>query len=234
MVHNFIDVRMPKAIGDIRTLLDTNRIFIDRVEGIGTISKEEATAWSLTGPLARASGVTRDLRMDDPFLCFEDNWDGQGSEPVKFDVPIATTGDCLARYHVRLEEIKQSCHIIRQLIDTIPGGPLNVLPSGGIHMPPKDQVYNSIQGTIQQFELVMPNRGWESPIGECYSAIEGPNGEYGFYIVSDGGPCAWRVAPRPCSFINFQTFAKMLEGHQLADLVAILGSLNIIAAELDR
>ncbi len=234
MVHNFIDVRMPKSIGDIETLLNTNRIFIDRVEGIGTVTKEEATAWSLTGPLARASGVTRDLRKDDPFLCFEDNWDGQGAEPVEFSVPIATTGDCLARYHVRLEEIKQSCHIIRQLIDNIPGGPLNVLPSGGIHMPPKDQVYNSIQGTIQQFELVMPNRGWESPVGECYGAIEGPNGEYGFFVVSDGGPCAWRVAPRPCSFINFQTFAKMLEGHQLADLVAILGSLNIIAAELDR
>jgi NADH-quinone oxidoreductase subunit D len=234
MVHNFIDVRMPKAIGDIETLLNTNRIFIDRVEGVGTISKEDATAWSLTGPLARASGVTRDLRKDEPFLCFEDNWDGQGAKAVDFDVPIATTGDCLARYHVRLEEIKQSCHIIRQLIDDIPDGPLDVLPSAGIKMPSKDEVYNSIQGTIQQFELVMPNRSFESPVGECYAAIEGPNGEYGFFIVSDGGPNSYRVAPRPCSFINFQTFAKMFEGHQLADLVAVLGSLNIIAAELDR
>jgi len=234
MVKNFINVRMPKAIGDVETLLNTNRIFIDRVEGIGTISKEDAIAWSLAGPLARASGVTRDIRKDEPYLCFADNWDGQGAKAVEFDVPIATTGDCLARYHVRLEEIKQSCHIIRQLIDSIPGGPVDVLPSGGIQMPPKDQVHNSIQGTIQQFELVMPNRGWESPIGESYGAIEGPNGEYGFFIVSDGGPCAWRATPRPCSFINFQTFAKMFEGHQLADLVAILGSLNIIAAELDR
>ena len=234
MVHNFIDIRMPKAVGDIETLLNTNRIFIDRVEGIGTISKEEATAWSLSGPLARASGVTRDLRKDDPFLCFEDNWDRQGATPVEFEVPIATTGDCFARYHVRLEEMKQSCHIIRQLIDNIPSGSVNVLPGGGLQLPPKEQVYNSIEGTIQQFELVMPNRGWESPVGECYGAIEGPNGEYGFFIVSDGGPCAWRATPRPCSFINFQTFAKMFEGHQLADLVAILGSLNIIAAELDR
>ena len=234
MVKNFINVRMPKAIGDVETLLNTNRIFIDRVEGIGTISKEDAIAWSLAGPLARASGVARDIRKDEPYLCFADNWDGQGAKAVEFDVPIATTGDCLARYHVRLEEIKQSCHIIRQLIDSIPGGSVDVLPSGGIQMPPKDQVHNSIQGTIQQFELVMPNRGWESPIGESYGAIEGPNGEYGFFIVSDGGPCAWRATPRPCSFINFQTFAKMFEGHQLADLVAILGSLNIIAAELDR
>ena len=234
LVHQFIDERMPKAVGDIESLLNTNRIFIDRVQDIGTLTKEEVTAWSLTGPLARASGVTRDLRKDDPYLCYADNWDGQGAQPVEFQVPIATTGDCLARYIVRLEEMKQSCHIIRQLIDDIPGGPVDALPGSGIIMPPLSEVYGSIEGTIQQFELVMPNRGWESPVGECYGAIEGPNGEYGFYIVADGGPCAWRAATRPCSFINFQTFAKMIEGHQLADLVAILGSLNIIAAELDR
>ena len=234
LVHQFIDERMPKAVGDIESLLNTNRIFIDRVQDIGTLTKEEVTAWSLTGPLARASGVTRDLRKDDPYLCYADNWDGQGAQPVEFQVPIATTGDCLARYIVRLEEMKQSCHIIRQLIDDIPGGPVDALPGGGLIMPPLSEVYGSIEGTIQQFELVMPNRGWESPVGECCGAIEGPNGEYGFYIVADGGPCAWRASTRPCSFINFQTFAKMIEGHQLADLVAVLGSLNIIAAELDR
>ena len=234
MVHNFTDVRMPKSIGDIESLLNTNRIFVDRVQGIGTISKEEATAWSLTGPLARASGVTRDLRKDDPYLCFEDNWDGQGAQSVDFKVPIATTGDCLARYYVRLEEIRQSCHIISQLIDDIPGGPVNASPSGNISMPDKDAIYTSIEGTIQQFEMVMPNCGFESPVGECYGAIEGANGEMGFFIVSAGGVHPWRVATRPGSFINFQSFPKMFEGHQLADLVAVLGSLNIIAAELDR
>ena len=234
MVHSFTDVRMPKAIGDIESLLNTNRIFIDRVQGIGAISKEDATAWSLTGPLARASGVERDLRKDEPYLCFADNWDGQGASPVEFDVPIATTGDCLARYHVRLEEIKQACKIISQLIDDIPGGSVDALPSSGIQIPSKEQIYNSIEGTIQQFEIFMPNRGWESPIGESYGAIEGPNGEYGFFVVADGGPYSWRAATRPCSFLNFQTFPKMFEGHQLADLVAVLGSLNIIAAELDR
>ena len=234
MVHNFIDERMPKSIGDIETLLNTNRIFVDRVEGIGTITKEEATGWSLTGPLARASGVTRDLRRDEPYLCYEDNWDDQGAKAVEFKVPMATTGDCLARYHVRLEEIKQSCNIINQLIDDIPGGPLNVTAGSGIKMPEKDAVYNTIEGTIQQFEMIMPNCGFESPVGESYSAIEGANGEMGFFIVSAGSDKPWRVAPRPCSFINFQVFAKMFEGHQLADLVAILGSLNIIAAELDR
>ena len=153
---------------------------------------------------------------------------------MEFQVPIATTGDCLARYIVRLEEMKQSCEIIRQLIDDIPEGSVDAYPGSGVIMPPLSEVYSSIEGTIQQFEIVMPNRGWESPVGECYGAIEGPNGEYGFYIVADGGPCAWRASTRPCSFINFQTFAKMIEGHQLADLVAVLGSLNIIAAELDR
>jgi len=234
MVRRFIDERMPKAVGDIESLLNTNRIFIDRVQDIGILTKEEVTAWSLTGPLARASGVTRDLRKDDPYLCFADNWDGQGAKPVEFQVPIATTGDCLARYIVRLEEMRQSCVIISQLIDNIPGGSVDAFPGSGIIMPPLSEVYSSIEGTIQQFEIVMPNRGWESPIGECYGAIEGPNGEYGFYIVADGGPCAWRASTRPCSFINFQTFAKMIEGHQLADVVAVLGSLNIIAAELDR
>jgi NADH-quinone oxidoreductase subunit D len=184
--------------------------------------------------LARASGVKRDLRKDDPYLCFVDNWDGQGAKAVDFKVPIATTGDCLARYHVRLEEIRQSCDIISQLIDNIPSGPVNASPSGNINMPDKKDVYNSIEGTIQLFEMVMPNCGFDSPVGESYSAIEGANGEMGFFIVSAGGVHPWRVAPRPCSFINFQVFAKMFEGHQLADLVAILGSLNIIAAELDR
>jgi NADH-quinone oxidoreductase subunit D len=234
MVRNFIDVRMPKAIGDIETLLNRNRIFIDRVQDVGTISKEDAIAWSLSGPLARASGVRRDLRKDEPYLCYADNWDGQGAEPVEFDVPIATTGDCHCRYLVRLEEIKQSCRIINQLIDNIPGGPVDTLPGGNISLPPKSQVYGTIEGLIQQFELVMPNRGWETPVGECYASIESPNGELGFYIVADGGPRPWRAATRPPSFISFQVFAKMFEGHMLADLVAVLGSLNIIAAELDR
>ncbi len=234
MVRNFTDMRMPKAIGDIETLLNRNRIFIDRVQGVGTISKEDAIAWSLSGPLARASGVRRDLRKDEPYLCYADNWDGQGAEPVEFDVPIATTGDCHCRYLVRLEEIKQSCRIINQLIDNIPGGPVDTLPGGNISLPPKSQVYGTIEGLIQQFELVMPNRGLETPVGECYASIESPNGELGFYIVADGSPRPWRAATRPPSFISFQVFAKMFEGHMLADLVAVLGSLNIIAAELDR
>jgi NADH-quinone oxidoreductase subunit D len=234
MVRHFIDERLPSAMKDIETLLNRNRIFIDRVQGVGIVTEEEATAWSLTGPLARASGVRRDLRKDAPYLCYEDNWDGQGAEPVDFSVPIATDGDCFSRYLVRLEELRQSRGIIDQLIDDIPTGPINSNPDGKMHIPEKGEVYGSIEATIQHFEILMTNRGWAAPVGECYAAIESPNGELGYYVVADGGRCPWRVAVRPPSFINFGAFSKMLEGHQLADLVAVMGSINVIAAELDR
>ncbi len=234
MVRNFIDKRFPKTLKDIETLLNRNRIFFDRLHNIGAISREDAIAWSLSGPVARASGVKRDLRKDEPYLCFKDNWDGQGAEPVKFSVPISTDGDCLSRYLVRLEEMRQSISIIDQLIDDLPTGPIDTYPEGKQHLPQKADVYDSIEGTIHQFELIMTNRGWDTPIGESYGAIEAPNGELGFYIVADGTKHPWRVATRPPSFINYQTFAKLLEGHMIADTVAVMGSLNVIAAELDR
>lgn len=234
MVRNFIDVRMPKAIKDIETLLNRNRIFIDRLQDVGHISAEDAIAWSLSGPLARASGVRRDIRKDEPYLCYADNWDGDGAEAVKFNVVVATAGDCLSRYHVRLEEIRQSCSIIDQLIDNIPGGPMDLTVDGKTRIPPKGDVYGSIEGMIQHFELFMYNRGFDTPIGEAYGCIESPNGELGYYVVADGGRTPWRCSTRPPSFINYQTLPRMLEGHMLADIVAVLGSINVIAAELDR
>jgi NADH-quinone oxidoreductase subunit D len=234
MVRNFIDIRMPKAVKDIETLLNTNRIFIDRLQDVGVLSTADAIAWCVTGPLARSAGVKRDVRKDEPYLCFKDNWDGQGAEAVKFQVPIATTGDCLARYFVRVEEMKQSIRIIDQLIDNIPQGPMNVSPDAKVRIPEKGDVYGSIEGVIQHFELFMHNRGFDTPIGESYGCIESPNGELGFYIVADGGRTPWRASTRPPSFIHFQLLPKLLEGHMIADLVAVLGSLNIIAAELDR
>jgi len=139
-----------------------------------------------------------------------------------------------SRFLVRLEEVKQSVRIIQQLIDNIPGGPINVISEGKTSVPDKASVYGSIEGLIQHFELFMWNRGFEPPIGEAYGCTESPNGELGYFVVSDGGPKPWRVKTRPPSFINYQTMPRMLEGHNLADTVAILGSLNIIAAELDR
>ena len=166
MVQKFVNEQLPPACDDVDKLLSKNRIFIDRTKGIGTLTREEAIAWSMTGPMARASGVRRDIRKDEPYLCFADNWDGQGAPAVDFKVPIMTTGDAYARYLVRLEEMRQSLHIIRQLIDNLPGGPVNVSPEGKDVLPPKDQVYSSIEGLIQHFELIMTNRGFEAPKGE--------------------------------------------------------------------
>jgi NADH-quinone oxidoreductase subunit D len=184
--------------------------------------------------MARASGVRRDIRKDEPYLCYADNWDGAGAPAVSFKVPVMTTGDVYARYLVRLEEMKQSLVIIRQLIDNIPPGPVDVSPEGKEVLPPKKQVYSSIEGLIQHFELIMTNRGFVAPKGEVYGCIESANGELGYYIVSSGDNVPWRVRTRPCSFINYQSFPKMIEGHMVSDVVAVLGSINVIAAELDR
>jgi NADH-quinone oxidoreductase subunit D len=234
MVHKFVDDSLPPAMEDVEKLLNKNRIFVDRTRGIGPISREEAIAWSMTGPMARASGIQRDVRKDEPYLCFANNWDGQGSPAVEFKVPVMNTGDVYARYLVRLEEMKQSILIIRQLIDRLPPGPVNVSPEGKDVLPPKDQVYSSIEGLIQHFELIMTNRGFEAPKGEVYNCIESGNGELGYYIVSAGENVPWRVRTRPPCYINYQTFPKMIEGHMISDVVAVLGSINIIAAELDR
>lgn len=234
MVKRFINEQLPRGIEDVEKLLNRNRIFVDRTKGIGAITREEAIAWSLSGPMARSAGVARDIRKDEPYLCFADNWDGQGSSPVDFKVPVMTTGDAYARYLVRLEEMRQSAHIIRQLIDNIPSGPVNVSPEGKEVLPPKDQVYSSIEGLIQHFELIMTNRGFSTPRGEVYGCIETANGELGYYIVSDGDNVPWRVRTRPCIFINYSVFPKLMEGHMVSDIVAVLGSINVIAAELDR
>jgi len=234
MVHRLIDDALPRAIDDLETLLNRNRIFIDRTAGVGAITRDQAIAWSLSGPVARASGVARDLRKDEPYLCFADDWDGHGAPAVDFKVPIMHEGDVLCRYLVRMEEMRQSAHIIRQLIDNIPAGPVNISPEGKTVLPPKDQVHGSIEGLIQHFEMIMTNRGLTVPVGEVYAAIESGNGELGYYIVSDGRGVPWRARTRPAGFFNYQVYPKLVEGHMLSDVVAILGSLNIIAAEVDR
>ena len=162
MVKKFINESMPRAADDVEKLLNKNRIFVDRTQGIGVLKREEAVAWSMSGPMARASGVRRDIRKDEPYLCFKDNWDGQGASAVDFKVPVMSTGDVYARYLVRFEEVRQSLGIIRQFIDNIPPGPVNVSPEGKEVLPPKDQVYSSIEGLIQHFELIMTNRGFSA------------------------------------------------------------------------
>lgn len=231
---NFINKKLPDALVDFETLLVRNRIFIERCKGIGVISHDDAINWSLTGPPARAAGVRRDLRKDEPYLCFADGWDGQGGGAVDFKVPIMHEGDVMARFLVRVEEIKQSSSIIRQVIERLPEGPVNTMGDERMTLPNKKELFFSIEGLISHFEKVMTNRGHHPPLGEAYGAIESPTGELGFYLASDGGNAAYRARCRPPSFINYQCFPHLVIGHQISDVVAILGSLEIIAAELDR
>jgi len=239
MVGKFVNEELPQAIKDLENLLMRNRIFMDRVVEVGEIGKEEAIAWGLSGPIARASGVVRDLRKDEPYLCYADNWDDQGAEPVEFKVVVHEDGDCYARFQVRVEEMKQAAHIVRQLLSDdiwkrIKGTPMDAYADSKFVKPQKEDVYGSIEGLIQHFEIIMSNRGWDAPVAEAYGANETANGELGYFVVADGGPRPWRVRTRPPSFINYATMARLTEGHMLSDIVAILGSLNVVAAELDR
>jgi len=215
----------PKVYSDMSKLLFRNRIFLDRMRGVGKLSKEDAIAFSCSGPVARASGIHYDLRKDAPYLAYPD---------FDFEVPYCEEGDCWSRFMVRMEEMKQSVRIIEQAVAKLPGGPVNLPIADKLNLPDKATTYNSMEGLIQHFELVMPNRGFETPVEEVYAAVEGPNGELGYYLVADGTEFAWRVRTRPPSFIHFSVFPHIIKGHMLADVVAVLGSLSIIAAELDR
>jgi len=233
MVREFIRI-LPGTLDELERLLARNRIFIERTRGIGYISRDDAINYGLTGPLARSAGVRRDLRKDEPYLCYANDWDGRGSSAVDFKVPISDMGDCYGRFLLRIVEMRESLSILSQLIENIPEGPLDVLPDDKATLPEKREVYFSIEGLIHHFEQIMTNRGHRPPIGEAYGCNETANGELGFYLVSDGGNCAYRARCRPPSFINYQCFSHLVVGHQISDVVAVLGSLNIIAAELDR
>jgi NADH-quinone oxidoreductase subunit D len=215
----------PKTIDEMEKLVNRNRIFVDRMKGVGVLSTAEAINRSATGPVARASGVTRDLRKDEPYLAYPD---------FDFKVCCAKAGDCFARYYVRIAEMRESLKIVQQAVENIPAGPVNVGVDERAILPTKQQVYQTIEGTITHFELVMANRGFEVPNEEAYGAIEAPNGELGFYLVGDGSDIAYRARCRPPSYIHFSLFPYLIKGHTLSDVVAVLGSLNIIAAELDR
>ncbi len=216
---------LPAALRDMEKLLMRNKIFLERTRGIGVLTREMAINLSCAGPIARASGVTYDLRKDEPYLAYPE---------LDFDVPYATEGDTYARFQVRFEELKQSHRMLQQALAQLPGGPANVPIAEKFPLPDKATTYNSMEGLIQHFELIMPNRGMESPVDEIYAAVESPNGELGYYLVSDGSQTGWRVRTRPPSFIHFAIFPHLIKDHLLADVVAVLGSLNVIAAELDR
>lgn len=214
--------RTRTVIDEMDKLLTTNRIWVQRTQGVGVFNKEDCMRYSYSGPNARAAGIDRDLRRDQPYLYYKD---------VEFDVPVAQNGDVYDRYMVRLEEIRQSLNILVQCADRIKPGPI-WSEDKRVRIPDKDVVYNTMEGMIHHFKFFMS--GFEVPPGEAYTAVEASNGELGFYIVSKGAPQAHRLRIRGPSVYHFQALSPMCEGLKIADMVAALGSINIIAGELDR
>ncbi len=223
IVRAFMD-KCKDTIDEIEEMLSNNRIFLDRTKGMGVLTKEEAISYGLSGPLLRATGVQHDIRKAHPYSSYE-----------KFDfaIPVETSGDSFARYHIRLFEMRESLRIIDQALRGIPEGPVNT-SDPRIVIPAKDEVYNTIEGLIYHFKNFMFGHGVCPLKGEVYFSTEAPNGELGFYIVSDGTQKPFRMRVRPPSFYNYQAFPAMCKGLMVSDLVAVLSSLNIIAGELDR
>lgn len=211
-----------RLLNDSDKLLTKNRIFIDRMCDIGIVSREEAISYGLTGPLLRASGVNYDVRKVFPYSSYEQ---------FDFEVPLGSKGDNFDRFLVRFNEIRESMKIIEQGLRRIPGGPICV-DDPHIIMPPKDEVYDSIEGMISQFEIVFG--GIKPPQGQVYFACEGGNGEVGFYVVSDGSGKPYRVRVRPPSFIHMGIAGPLIEGHLISDIVPLFGMLNMIGGECDR
>lgn len=221
-VSDFCNGVLP-VLDQIDKLLTRNRIFMDRTEGIGTISGKTAIAYGLTGPNLRASGVDLDLRKDKPYLGYQ-NYD--------FDVPIGTNGDCYDRYLIRAEEIRQSVRIIRQVIDTFPDGPYYAEEAKKIVAPPKGKVLTSMEELIQNFMIT--TEGPQIPPGEVYFEAENPKGILGFFVVSKGGGVPYRLRVRGPSFSSLSILDKIVPGHYLADITVLLGSLDFVLGECDR
>ena len=215
-------VECTAAIDEVEALLTHNPIWRDRTAGVGVITAEEAVNWGYTGPCLRAAGVPQDLRKSQPYM---------GYETYDFDIPVGTTGDVWDRYLVRVEEIRQSLRIIRQVLDRLEPGPI-IVDDPKVALPTKDKVYNRMESLIHHFKLIM--HGMEMPVGEVYSATEAANGELGFYIVSDGGKNPYRIRVRPPCLPIFSSFEDQVKGGLIADAVAVLGAMNVIAGELDR
>ncbi|MCB1224783.1 MAG: NADH-quinone oxidoreductase subunit D [Verrucomicrobiales bacterium] len=210
------------VIDEIDKLLSRNAIFIGRTKDLGIISKADAVAYGITGPNLRASGVDYDLRKARPYLDYE---------KYEFDVPIGTVGDCYDRYLIRMEEMRQSVRILRQLLADLPGGPVNVADAKGL-LPKKERVLMKMEELIHHF--IIATQGIDAPAGEVYFGAENPKGELGFYICSKGGGVPYRLKIRSPSFVNLSILPKLLKGEMLSDIPSILGSLDFVMGECDR
>ncbi len=213
---------LPDRLRDYETLLTANEIFINRTRNVAVISAEDAINWSLSGPMLRGSGVKHDLRKANPY---------SGYEKFDFDIAYGTNGDAYDRYLLRLEEIRQSLRIVQQTIDGMPEGPYRAhVP--GVVLPPKEDVLHKMESMIFHFKII--TEGFHAPKGEVYQGIESPKGELGFYIAGDGSPVGRRIRVRPPSFINLACLPALVEGRLLADVVAAIGSIDIVLGEVDR
>lgn len=220
-VTEFLDQLIPQ-VDEVDQLLTRNKIFCDRTREVGVISKEDAIGYGLTGPNLRGSGVAHDLRKAHPYLDYEQ---------YEFDIPVGETGDSYDRYLVRMEEMRQSERILRQVIATMPEGPINVGDPKNV-LPEKERVLMSMEELIHHF--IVATQGIDAPVGEVYFGAENPKGELGFYINSKGGGVPHRMKIRSPSFVNLSILPKLLPGHLISDVVAILGSLDFVMGECDR
>jgi NADH-quinone oxidoreductase subunit D len=221
--------RVTKMFATIRRLLDDcdrllarNRIFIDRMSDIGVISQESALNYSLTGPMLRATGFNYDVRKAFPYLVYD---------RLDFDVPLGNKGDNYDRFVCRIQEIAQSMRIVEQALEQLPVGPVWIDDPRFV-LPEKEKVYGSIEGLMHHFKIIM--EGIHVPPGETYFAVEGGNGELGFYLVSDGGGRPYRVRVRPPCFIAMGAFHELVKGHMIADIIPTFGMVNMIGGECDR
>ena len=217
----FIDQFGP-IIDEVDALLKTNRIFVDRTRDVGIITKEDALSYGLSGPNLRGSGIDHDLRKRHPYL---------GYEKYDFDIPLGSVGDSYDRYTVRMEEMRQSMKILRQAIEKLPSGPIAVHDPKNV-APPKTAVLTKMEELIHHF--ILHTEGIDAPAGEVYFGAENPKGELGFFICSKGGGTPHRLKIRSPSFVNLSILPKILPGHMMSDVVAILGSLDFVMGECDR
>lgn len=211
-----------KVVEDIETLLSDNRIFKQRTVDIGVVSPEEALNWGFTGPMLRGSGVAWDLRKSQPYAIYDE---------VDFDVPVGKNGDCYDRYLLRVEEMKQSVKIIRQVLDNMPKGDV-IINDSRFYPPKRGEMKHSMEALINHFKLF--TEGVRVPAGEVYTAVEAPKGEFGVYLVSDGSSKPYRCKIRAPGFSHLQGLDFMAKGHMLADLVACIATLDVVFGEIDR
>jgi NADH-quinone oxidoreductase subunit D len=214
--------KIAEVMVEVETMLNGNKIFRDRMAGIGAMSKADALATGCVGPIARACGVDYDVRKDYPYSVYPE---------LDFDVPLGTTGDCFDRYLVRIEEMKQCIRMLRQCLLQIPDGP-TMVDDPRVTLPPKRDTYNTIESMIRHFKHIVD--GIRVPAGEAYAFVEGGNGELGFYVISDGTGRPYKAYVRSPSFVHLSTAGQLIHGHLIADVVPIFGMINMIGGECDK